>query len=203
MNILNTLIRLRLNKAMTKEQGFTLIEVIVVVIILGVLAAIAAPSWFNFINRQKLITSNDQVYQAMQEAKSNAKRDKLTWQASFRETTVSGETIVQWAVHKTDSNTFIPSSGVQWNDFDQNLAVSTSDTTLDDSQTECPSTGNCWRVKFDYNGAVENGVAGQGKFTMALSNNNQVKRCVVVSTLLGALRKDDDSGCASSSGESE
>jgi prepilin-type N-terminal cleavage/methylation domain-containing protein len=40
---------------MTRKEGFTLIEIIVVLIILGVLSAIAIPSLFNNIERSKAI----------------------------------------------------------------------------------------------------------------------------------------------------
>ncbi|TAG52440.1 MAG: prepilin-type N-terminal cleavage/methylation domain-containing protein, partial [Oscillatoriales cyanobacterium] len=36
-----------------KDAGYTLLELLVVVIMLGILASIAAPGWLGFINRQR------------------------------------------------------------------------------------------------------------------------------------------------------
>lgn len=56
------------------EAGFSLLEVLVVVIMIGVLAAIAGPSWLAFMNRQRLTTANDQILQAVRQAQAEAKR---------------------------------------------------------------------------------------------------------------------------------
>jgi len=37
----------------SSESGFTLIEVLVVVIIVGILGSIAAPGWLSFLERQR------------------------------------------------------------------------------------------------------------------------------------------------------
>ncbi|HBW90069.1 MAG TPA: prepilin-type cleavage/methylation domain-containing protein, partial [Cyanobacteria bacterium UBA11149] len=75
----------------TSTAGYTLIEIIIIVAIIGILSAIIAPSWLSFIERQRLNTAQDQIYRAMQEAKSNALRDKITWQVSFRKVIVNGK----------------------------------------------------------------------------------------------------------------
>lgn len=59
-------------------EGFTLIETLIVVIIVGILAAIAAPSWVAFVQQQKLSKAANRVYWEVMGAQSLAKKDKLT-----------------------------------------------------------------------------------------------------------------------------
>jgi prepilin-type N-terminal cleavage/methylation domain-containing protein len=57
------------------DGGFTLLEVLVIALIVGILSAIAAPSWLAFINRQRVRTVNDRVLQSLRRAQSEAKRN--------------------------------------------------------------------------------------------------------------------------------
>ncbi|MBD1916892.1 MULTISPECIES: prepilin-type N-terminal cleavage/methylation domain-containing protein [Cyanophyceae] len=58
--------------AKQSEVGFTLIELLVVIVIAGVLAGIAAPSWFAFSNRQRAIAVRSDVIQAVKTAQQDA-----------------------------------------------------------------------------------------------------------------------------------
>ncbi len=155
------------------SSGFTLLEILVVVVLIGILGAIAAPSWQAFVNIRRLNTAQDQVYLAMRQAQSQAKKQKLTWLASFREQ----NNIVQWAVHPATVN----ASVANWNNLDSNVS-------LDGETTLQPSDG-IRKVKFDYKGNV---IPPLGQITLYSPKAGKAKRCVYVSTLLGAMRTGKD-----------
>ena len=59
-----------------KDSGFTMLELITVVLVIGILSAIAAPAWNGFINNQRTRTVNDAVLRALRSAQSDAKLKK-------------------------------------------------------------------------------------------------------------------------------
>jgi prepilin-type N-terminal cleavage/methylation domain-containing protein len=66
------------------DKGFTIIELLIIVLILGIFASIAAPSWLAFINRQRVRTVNDRVLQSLRTAQSEAKRSKRNVTVTFK-----------------------------------------------------------------------------------------------------------------------
>ncbi len=61
-------------KRKTEQNGFTLIEVVIVFVILGVIAAIAIPSFFSFLPNMRLRSATRDVYSTMIAAKTEAMR---------------------------------------------------------------------------------------------------------------------------------
>lgn len=180
------------NKQATSSStsGFTLLELIIVVVMIGLLSAIAAPSWLSFVNRIRLNTAQDQVYRAMQEAKSNAKVQKITWQFSVREIPTDRKTIVQWAVHPSS---VIPSSA-NWHTLPPQIKIYQKETTL-----YTDKKNQLQRVQFNYIGNT-NGQLGQ--ITLTANHTGKTKRCVYVSTLIGAMRTGKEHAKTNSSGKS-
>jgi prepilin-type N-terminal cleavage/methylation domain-containing protein len=163
----------RLRQSAKNSVGFTLLEILVVLVIVGILAAIAAPGWVGFLAEQQLNIAQDRVHQAMREAQSRAKTSQVSWQSSFRQT--GG--IVQWAVHPITT----PSADAVWHNLDSSIQIDTPETTL---YTEMEVR----RVQFDRRGVVTD-YGNLGRITLISKSGSKAKRCVIVSTLLGVTRK--------------
>lgn len=63
-----------LSNARSNNQGFTLIETLTVIIIIGILSAIAAPGLLGMLNRNKVNSALDEVQGALREAQREAMR---------------------------------------------------------------------------------------------------------------------------------
>jgi prepilin-type N-terminal cleavage/methylation domain-containing protein len=178
------------------SQGFTLLETMIVGVVLGILVAIATPTWLSFKERQLLNVARSEALAAIRQAQAQAIQKRTQWQISFRE--VNG--IAQWATHpvsiveSVESVELRPNSWhdrVSWNDLPKGVHL--------DQETTFQLAKGVRRVQFNYAGQVN----GQlGRVTFSTENSGKMKRCVVVSTLLGALRsgenhakKDGDKTC--------
>ena len=164
------------------SEGFTLIEVITITIILGILAGVAAPSWLGFLQNQRLSNARNEVLQAMRSAQNRARAEKTTWQVSIRENSDT----VEWAVHPAGVSI---SSVSSWESLNSDIKVFTSknqqdkcETTFNKSGSNCPSSP--WSIQFDDKGLP----SSLGQFTLTTQNSNKPKSCIYVSTVLGAMR---------------
>jgi prepilin-type N-terminal cleavage/methylation domain-containing protein len=151
-------------------SGFTLLETLVTIAILGILIAILAPAWNGFLSTRNLSSAQDQLFQTVRQAQVQALKNHQTWQASFQE----ANGIIQYAVHELNGTptwqTSIPSIHI------------------DGSETTLATSGNGYRVQFNRIGQVNGKL---GRLTL-VADNSRSKRCIVVSTLMGLLRKGHD-----------
>lgn len=171
------------------ESGFTLIETMFVLVLVGILSAIAVPSYLGLLNRQRLNNAQEQALTAMQTAQASAKREKRAWETCFRD----DGTKVLWSAHNIpESNASSScSNATNWEiligENSKTIAISTTNTNLDNSQA------GYYRRQFEYDGSVNPPL---GKITLIVRNQaTGIKRCIFVSTILGALRTDKDAGC--------
>ncbi|NEQ24744.1 MAG: type II secretion system protein [Microcoleus sp. SIO2G3] len=196
--------------------GFTLIEILIVVMVIGILCAIAAPTWTTFIERQYLNKSQSQIHQAMQEAKSNAVRDKITWQLSFRQVTLNQKQVAQWALHPAEEGKFIPDTVLKndahWHNLDSHVLIDQSKNDQGKYETSVikQSATGPWRVQFNNYGCPvsqagddcgQTSLTAMGRVTLRSRNGGKIRRCVIVSTLLGAMRDGKDHPKADSTGK--
>jgi prepilin-type N-terminal cleavage/methylation domain-containing protein len=174
--------------------GFTLVEILVVMVMVGILSAIAAPSWLGFVNNQKLNSAQSRAFSTLRLAQSNAKRNQTMWQATFRNT----PDIAQYVVHSVppDNATEADWNALPWENFDSGVRIvesteSQPKTTF--TKLSAVPNPNVYRVQFKSSG-VPNGLGEMGRITF-VSKNGDRRKCVIVSTLLGAMRVDENTGC--------
>jgi prepilin-type N-terminal cleavage/methylation domain-containing protein len=157
------------NSALSVPAGFTLLELLAVLLMVSVLAAIAAPGWVTFLEKQRLTTAQAQVAEAIQMTQKRAQLSHRRWAFNVRE----ANGVVQWSIQAADQS---PTSA-QWNSLDASIRL--------DQETSLPQKEGVHRVQFDNHGHVN----GQfGTLTLTSHTNPRLKRCVIVATLLGAIR---------------
>ena len=157
------------------DRGFTLLEILVVLVMIGVMAAIAAPAWIAFFNNQKLITAQNQTLDVARQTQSKAKLQHIGYDIKFRQ---SGNT-AQWAIHPVSDLelTNAELSSLPWSTLGDGIQI--------DSETTLYSKDNIYRIRFNDRGEI----SGQlGRVTLSTPSGTTRKRCVIVSSLLGALR---------------
>lgn len=160
----------------TQSAGFTLLEGLIVVVVIGLMAAIAAPSWFGFWQQQKINATRDLLYQALRSTQADATQHRHDRRFSVRER--NGR--IEWASHPES----VPVAQViTWEPLIDGVVLATIDNTLTKAK-------GIHYTRFDMYGNLKSkAIANQGTLTVTISNKNHTNRCVVVSTVLGAMRK--------------
>ncbi|MEG4498943.1 type II secretion system protein [Microcoleus sp. F10-C6] len=199
------------------DKGFTLLEVLVIALIVGILSSIAAPSWLAFINRQRVRTVNDRVLQSLRSAQSEAKRSKRDVTVTFY-TSSSTPISADPPRVEIDTNPAEPdplkkeirketfSSGGEIKP--RTIAISTNATAYTDGYA-VPANS----IVFDYKGNVKQLpldsnnnrrlVVSVAPFDTSVPSgfgpNTKGKQCVIVETILGGMRtaegNDPVTGC--------
>jgi type II secretory pathway pseudopilin PulG len=165
-----------LRKIHHSESGFSLIELAVIVVMIGIFSAIAAPVWDVFVSRQRVGAVNGQVLQALQSAQAEAKRTKQEITVTFDDT--------------VDPPTYTL-NGVNPQKLNIGGEIKEEMITL---------SPNAAQITFNHIGAVDkenNTIILPFKVVVAPagSSNSSSQRCVIVETILGAMRTAEGSDC--------
>jgi prepilin-type N-terminal cleavage/methylation domain-containing protein len=183
----------------SSSSGFTLFEMLIVALLIGILGAIIIPSWLSFIELRRLNVAQNQTYLAMRQAQSQATKEKITWQVTFRER--KGR--IQWTTHPAEAGKFLPdavkNNDSLWQSFHENIAVDTTRNNKGDLETTFRKDplGQRWRILFNYQGCPVYDVGDEctrtslralGQITFFNGYTGKAKRCVYVSTIIGAMR---------------
>lgn len=172
-------------KSKQLESGFSLVEILVILVMAGILASIAYPSIMGLIRRQSLNLSNNQIYQAITEAQTIAKAQSTDMQISLKEEQDQYSSWwIKWAVHQVGTS---PSS---WNYLEQNIKI-------DETKTDFQKVGNTWQIQFDYKGYPKDPTKDVGIVTLKSEDTllKDDRRCVSVATLLGSMLLGRDQDC--------
>ncbi|NEO56045.1 MAG: type II secretion system protein [Okeania sp. SIO3B5] len=169
-----------------KDSGFTMLELIIVVLVIGILSAIAAPAWNAFIDRQRIRTVNDDVLRVLQKAQLEAKRRKDDVKIEFL--SVDPPRVDIEGIEQSLNPTGDIKAGMI------ELVVLECQPDGKDDDGNCtdyePDTDNS--ITFDFTGAVDDEDTPQEiPFVVTVSRPNGQRRCVFVQTLLGGMRTDE------------
>jgi len=177
------------------DGGFTILELLVIVLVLGILSSIAAPSWLAFINRQRVRTVNDRVLQSLRTAQSEAKRSKRDIKITFDTTVDPPTATIDTIPPRINSMTGLPNP-LRTETFNGGGEIKPRTIVLAFNKPDStnPKTSS---LVFDYQGNLSNTpfVVTVAPFDTSvpsgLGPNTKGKQCVIVETILGGMRTDE------------
>ena len=160
-----------------RNLGFSLLEQIIILVMVGILAAIAAPGWNGFLQARELNMAQEQVQAGIKQAQHLAKMQRIPYHFVIHDNTGR----VEWGISPENR------SPIEWKSAGALIR-------LDENQTTFRKNTrlNQWFLVLDDDGSL----SGQlGRVTMCVRSSQRVsgctsqQKCVIMSTLLGETRR--------------
>lgn len=170
----------------TSAAGFTLTEVLIVVVIASILALIAAPGWLAFSNRQRVATANTELLQMLRDAQTAAIAKRTTYGIEIDRTAPLGPTATKFTSKGQGGTGNIIPLGTE--------KLGGDDTDKDSGLTLTSIPANVDQYRFNFDGSVDGTSSGGYVYKLVLEKQG-VRRCVVVETLLGAMSEGKGDEC--------
>jgi Tfp pilus assembly protein FimT len=160
------------SRAHKSNQGFTLLETATIVVVIGILAAISAPSLLGWYNRTKVDSALNEVRGALQQAQREAMRKSETCTVTFPASGTKNPTI--------ESNCVIIGDGTL------------DDVTIRHNHSDDDGDGNP-ELSFNFRGETE--MEDAGTIILSVPNNSiNYQKCLVTSSGIGLMRTGDYDG---------
>ena len=183
-----------------RPSGFTLVEVLIVVVIIAIIASIAIPSWLGFITTRRVNRAQRDALNIMRDAQAKAQKEKRGWTACFRDeggrleyTILAGDRDAETGEAGGCDNGNIGWLPLGEGDADK---VRIDTTTVTTANIPLNATGD-YAVGFDFRGQVDLNLPNNGLkvgFT-ARNVNSSTRRCVIVTTILGVMQTAEGDDC--------
>ena len=186
-----------------KHRGFTIVELTIVLLVVGILVTIAAVGWSSFERRNRLRVATNRVYNSLKRSQSEAKGNKTDWQTTLAQ---DGRRI-KIAIHPSSippaevkSWEYLP-KGVKLDFLPNEYGQRESSFLFLDPETNRKTMRQTGYYAFHWNfqgcpvykpgdACGQTSLRAMGRIALTSGSD---RSCLFISTLLGVIRKGQDS----------